>query len=212
MISQQTSERHLTRVLTQAFSDVEEISPKEVQAWLGAATQSGLPAAIDSTTTKLKTSSPPDFEPEFEDLAEQLEYEPELESFLEPEVVYEDYTSPEYWDKEPLVELQDRIAYLERLLCQRTVQFTSFAFEEGYSPALLEQTTTSETVEFDPLAEGMAKYEPDEKTASESKAEPEASTFDCTATPANTSMARKLADMSRAVDDRNSFLSSSSEL
>ncbi|KAF3042494.1 hypothetical protein E8E11_003273 [Didymella keratinophila] len=221
MIDQQINERRLSRVLTristqsrrmsaitQGLTNVGEIPREEIQEWLEVA-QSELPTAIDSTTTVLETLPALEFEPGFEEVEKQPRYAQEFEYSQEPDVVYEDYTPPQRSYTEPLVELQDRVADLERLLRQQTVQLTSSEYEEGYSLAPLERAATSKTVDFEPPVERMAEQEPGEEIAFELEPEPEPSTFERTATRATTSVSRKPTNMSQAVENQSPFLSSS---
>jgi hypothetical protein len=151
-------------------------------------------------------------EPEFEEAEEQPEYEPDLEYNQEPELIYEDYTPPQRSYKESLVKLQDRIADLERLLRQQTVQLTSSDYEEGYSSAPLERAATLETVGFGPPVERIAEQEPGEEITSELEHKPEPSTFERIATRATTSVSRKPTNMSQDIKDQSLFIPASSEL
>lgn len=221
MIDQQINEKRLSRVLTristqsrrmsaitQGLSNIREISPEEIQEWLEVA-QSELPAAIESITTVLETLPTLELEPEFEEVEEQPEYEPETESVQEHEVIYEDYTSPQRSYTEPLVELQDRVADLERLLRKQSIQLTSSVYEEDYSAVPLERVATSETVKFEAPVERMAEQETDYET----ELGPEPETFECITTHRSTfSPSRKSTVVLRTVAGQCPFLSSSFEL
>lgn len=224
MIDQQINERRLSRVLTristksrrmsaitQGLSDLGDIPQEEIREWLEIA-QSELLAAIDSITTMLEMLPALKHEPEFEEAEEQPEYEPDLEYNQEPELIYEDYTPPQRSYKESLVKLQDRIADLERLLRQQTVQLTSSDYEEGYSSAPLERAATLETVGFGPPVERIAEQEPGEEITSELEHKPEPSTFERIATRATTSVSRKPTNMSQDIKDQSPFIPASSEL
>lgn len=221
MIDQQINEKRLSRVLTristqsrrmsaitQGLSNIREIPPEEIQEWLEVA-QSELPAAIESVTTVLETLPALELEPEFEEVEKQPEHEPETEFVQEPGVIYEDYTSPQRSYTEPLVELQDRVADLERLLRKHSIQLTFSDYEEGYSPAPLERVATPETVKFEAPVERMLEQEIDYET--ELEHEPEA--FERITTHGSTfSPSRKPTVVLRTVAGQSPFLSSSSEL
>ncbi|KAF3045460.1 hypothetical protein E8E12_005883 [Didymella heteroderae] len=67
--------------------------------------------------------------PLFEDIEEQPDFEPEFEYVQEPGIIYGEYAPPQCLYTGPLVELQDRISDLERLLRQRKLQLTSSDYE-----------------------------------------------------------------------------------
>ncbi|KAL1611747.1 hypothetical protein SLS59_000466 [Nothophoma quercina] len=223
MIDQEINERRLSRVLTristqsrrmsaltQGLSNVGEIPPEEIQEWLEVA-QSELPAAIDSITTVLETLPALDFEPQVEGLDEQPEYEqvyePETQYIEEPEVAYENYTLPQRSYTEPLVELQDRVADLERLLRKQSVPLTSSEYDESFSLVPLERVTTSETVDFEPPVERMAEQEPEEDQALMPETLERIVTRQTTFSPS-----RKSTTMSQRFDNQSPFPFSSSEL
>ena len=223
MIDQQINERclsHLlTRILTQSLrmsaitqvlSDTGDIPPEEIQEWLEVA-HSELPAAIDSITTVLETLPILDFKPEVDDLDEQPEYkqvyEPDIEFLQEPEATDEDYTPPQRSRTERLIELQDRVADLERLLRKQSAQLASSDYEEGCSSVSLELAVTSETVGFEPPVKRMAEQE----LADEQDPVPE--TWERTATQHTTfSSSRTSNIMSQRAGDQSPFHFSSSEL
>lgn len=216
MIDQQINERRLSRVLTristqsrrmstltQGLSGVGEIPPEEIQEWLEVA-QSELPAAIDSITTVLETLPALDFE---EQPVSGQEYAPESENMQEPDALYEDYTPPQRSYTEPLIELQDRVADLERLLSIQPIESASFDYEEDYSPMPLERAVTSRTLDFEPPVERIAEQEPED----EMSFEPE--TFERTATRLTIrSQSQSPASTSQRADDQTSSSTSSSEL
>jgi hypothetical protein len=224
MIDQQINERRLSRVLTristksrrmsaitQGLSDlvvIESIAASSSDC----ATSSHSRISSCGLSPMLEMLPALKHEPEFEEAEEQPEYEPDLEYNQEPELIYEDYTPPQRSYKESLVKLQDRIADLERLLRQQTVQLTSSDYEEGYSSAPLERASTLETVGFGPPVERIAEQEPGEEITSELEHKPEPSTFERIATRATTSVSRKPTNMSQDIKDQSLFIPASSEL
>jgi len=140
----EVDEKRLSRVLTriqsqsrrmstmsQGLQEFDTIPPEEIQEWLEVA-QYELPAAIDSLTNVLETLPALDFEPEPELEFETAHTQPEYESNTR----YEEYPQPQEYDEqdhddyreletprrrsraytEPILQLQDRIADLERRL------------------------------------------------------------------------------------------------
>jgi hypothetical protein len=223
MIDQQINERHLSRVptrispqsrrmsaITQGLSDVGDIPPEEIREWLEVA-RSELPAAIDSIITVLEILPALNFEPEVEDLNEQPEYEqlyePETEYLQELEATDEDYTPPQRSCTERVIELQDRVADLERLLQNQSAQLASSNYEKGRSPVSLELAVTSETVGFESPAKRVAEQEP------ENEQELVPKTWERIATRRITvSSSRTTTVMSQGAGDHSPFPFSSSEL
>ncbi|KAJ4286442.1 hypothetical protein N0V90_013142 [Kalmusia sp. IMI 367209] len=144
MIDQEINERRLsgalTRISTQSrrmsmisagMVEVEAIPPEEIQEWLECA-QSELPAAIDSITAVLETLPAIERErdPEVEEVEEQIEDEEgfQYNEDLEQERLHHEDTVNDAQRRrsraytEPILQLQDRVADLERKLRKESVQ------------------------------------------------------------------------------------------
>lgn len=219
MINQQTNERRLSRILTQistqsrrisaitqGLSDVREIPPDEIQEWLEV-TQSELPAVIDSITTALEALPALEFETQVEDLEEQSEYEPKVECIQEPEAVYEHHMPRQRVYTEPLIELQDRVADLQRVLQNQSVRPASSDYEGGYSFSPLERAVPSETMGFEPPVGRTVEQESEEQVESGHETLGRVATRQATVLPS-----RRSTIMSQRVEGQSPFPFSSSEL
>jgi hypothetical protein len=185
MISQEIDERRLSRVLTriqsqsrristvsQGLQEFDTIPPEEIQEWLQVA-QCELPAAIESITSVLETLPALDFQPEPELESEIAQEQPEYESNVryDDELQTQEYEIQDYDDyheaesprrrsrayTEPILQLQDRIADLERRLRQDTEPIVD-SFEEEHVPRTYRAAT--ETVDSEPPLTHMANPEP----------------------------------------------------
>jgi hypothetical protein len=158
---EEINERRLSRVLTRILTQSQHVSaitqgreddvyihPVEIQQWLEVA-QTELPAAIDSITTVLDTL--PSVEP-----VTELEYESEISYDQQPELEceWEGYQPPARTYTGPIIELQDRVADLER---QSRKEFTLkeeefeeeiplFEYEPSTEPMLRKATTRQPTI------------------------------------------------------------------
>ncbi|CBX94975.1 hypothetical protein IAQ61_008416 [Plenodomus lingam] len=166
MIDQHLDERRLSRVLTristqsrrmsaitQNMQEIGEIPPEEIQEWLVVA-QTELPAAIDSITTVLETLPALDFE-SADELEEQPQYEERYEPryYTDPQQQYELFEHEPYEDyaespprrayTEPINELQNRIADLERRLRRETSRTASPEIEQDDFVTPLERKFSS---------------------------------------------------------------------
>jgi hypothetical protein len=168
-----TQSQHISAI-TQGLEDDVYIQPVEIRQWLEVA-QTGLPAAIDSITTVLDIlpGVEPVMDPEYE-FKVSYDQQPELEYESEPEYDSEDYGLPARTYTEPITELQDRVADLERQLRKEFI-FKESEFEERIplferepspEPALRKATTHQPAVQNpspEPIIEGVVTRQPTER-------------------------------------------------
>ncbi|KAH7381605.1 hypothetical protein BKA66DRAFT_570738 [Pyrenochaeta sp. MPI-SDFR-AT-0127] len=181
MIDEHINDRRLSRVLThisnqsrrmsaltQAFGEIGEIPPEEIQEWLEVA-QTELPAAIDCILAVLETLPALDFEQEdqrqyVEPFVPLYEPEPDYDEEFESDL-YEEYAEhmPHRTYTEPINKLQNRIADLERRLRKDSLQVVSPQYEEDDFITPSERTVTDGEGDVEPIVQRMAEGVPNEE-------------------------------------------------